>query len=63
VATTGGDPPLVFRDAPDPTPLDDEILIEMRAGSLDRGELRLNESRPERDRQVRGKVVFTVDPA
>jgi NADPH:quinone reductase-like Zn-dependent oxidoreductase len=63
VATAGGDPPLVFRDVPDPTPLDDEILIDVRAGSLDRGELRLMDPRPERERRVRGKVVFTVDPA
>ena len=46
MTTPGGDPPLVFRDVPDPTPLDDEILIEVRAGSLNRGELRLIESRP-----------------
>jgi len=47
VTTLDGDEPLVIRDVPDPVTRDDEIVIEVRAGSLNRGELRLIESRPD----------------
>ena len=48
LVTTGeGDDLLVIRDVLDPVPRDDEIVIEVRAGSLNRGELQLIESRPE----------------
>ena len=47
VTTRDGDDPLDIRDVPEPVPRDDEVVIDVRAGSLNRGELRLIESRPD----------------
>jgi len=46
VATPEDREPVTIREVDDPVPLDDQVLLEVRAGSLNRGELRLVAERP-----------------
>ena len=47
VNTPGGSSPVELRDLPEPQPAANEALVEVRAFSLNRGELRLMQTRPE----------------
>ena len=47
VNTPAGPTPVALRDLPDPRPASNEALLAVRAFSLNRGELRLMQSRPE----------------
>jgi NADPH:quinone reductase len=47
VNTPGGSAPIELREVADPRPAPNEALVEVRAFSLNRGELRLFQSRPE----------------
>ncbi len=47
VNTPGGAAPVEIREAPEPTPAADEAVVEVHAFSLNRGELRLMQVRPE----------------
>ncbi|HUC70964.1 MAG TPA: zinc-binding dehydrogenase [Stellaceae bacterium] len=47
VNTPGGTAPVEIRDVPEPVPAANEALVEVRAFSLNRGELRLMQTRPE----------------
>jgi NADPH:quinone reductase-like Zn-dependent oxidoreductase len=47
VNTPNGTAPVEIRDVPEPRPAPNEALVEVRAFSLNRGELRLFQSRPE----------------
>ena len=63
VNTPGGAAPVELREVPEPQPAANEALVEVRAFSLNRGELRLFQTRPEgwRPGQDIGGVV--VQPA
>src|SRR5947208_8434754 len=60
VNTPGGSAPVEVREVPEPGPAANEALIEVRAFSLNRGELRLMQTRPEgwRPGQDIGGVVL-----
>jgi NADPH:quinone reductase-like Zn-dependent oxidoreductase len=60
VNTPGGSAPVEIREVPEPTPAANEALVEVRAFSLNRGELRLMQTRPEgwRPGQDIGGVVL-----
>jgi NADPH:quinone reductase-like Zn-dependent oxidoreductase len=60
VNTPGGPAPVELRDVPEPQPAPNEALVEVRAFSLNRGELRLFQIRPEgwRPGQDIGGVVL-----
>src|SRR5215469_1801442 len=47
VNTPNGSAPVEMRDVPEPRPASNEALVEVRAFSLNRGELRLFQIRPE----------------
>ncbi|MGH7030629.1 MAG: zinc-binding dehydrogenase [Stellaceae bacterium] len=47
VNTPGAAAPVEIRDVPEPTPAPNEAVVEVRAFSLNRGELRLMQTRPE----------------
>src|SRR5262245_48313503 len=47
VNTAGGATPVELREVPEPRPAPNEALVEVRAFSLNRGELRLFQARPE----------------
>ncbi len=47
VNTPNGTSPVEVREVPEPTPAANEALVEVRAFSLNRGELRLMQTRPE----------------
>src|SRR5439155_23859 len=47
VKTPSGTAPVEIREVPEPIPAPNEALVEMRAFSLNRGELRLMQTRPE----------------
>jgi len=47
VNTPSGPAPVEIREVPEPTPAANEALVEVRAVSLNRGELRLMQTRPE----------------
>jgi NADPH2:quinone reductase len=47
VNTPNGTAPIELREVPDPSPAPNEALVEVRAFSLNRGELRLFQSRPD----------------
>src|SRR6478672_6739250 len=47
VNTPSGPAPVEIREVPEPTPAANEALVEVRAFSLNRGELRLMQTRPE----------------
>ena len=47
VNTPNGSAPVEMRDVPEPQPAPNEALVEVRAFSLNRGELRLFQIRPE----------------
>ena len=47
VNTPNGSAPVELRDLPEPEPAANEALVEVRAFSLNRGELRLMQTRPE----------------
>lgn len=47
VTTSGGVAPVELREVPEPQPAPNEALVEVRAFSLNRGELRLFQIRPE----------------
>jgi NADPH:quinone reductase-like Zn-dependent oxidoreductase len=63
VNTPGGAAPVELREVPEPQPAANEAIVEVRAFSLNRGELRLFQTRPEgwRPGQDIGGVV--VQPA
>lgn len=63
VNTPNGPAPVEIREVPEPTPAANEAVVEVRAFSLNRGELRLMQTRPEgwRPGQDIGGVV--VQPA
>jgi NADPH:quinone reductase len=60
VNTPGGAAPVELRELPEPVPAADEAVVEVRAFSLNRGELRLMQTRPEgwRPGQDIGGVVL-----
>jgi NADPH2:quinone reductase len=60
VNTPGGTAPVEIRELPEPQPAPNEALVEVRAFSLNRGELRLMQTRPEgwRPGQDVGAVVL-----
>jgi NADPH:quinone reductase len=60
VNTPGGAAPVEIRELPEPAPAANEALVEVRAFSLNRGELRLMQTRPEgwRPGQDIGGVVL-----
>ena len=60
VNTPGGAAPVELRECPEPVPAADEAVVEVRAFSLNRGELRLMQTRPEgwRPGQDIGGVVL-----
>ncbi len=60
VNTPGGTAPVELRELPEPAPAANEALVEVRAFSLNRGELRLMQTRPEgwRPGQDIGGVVL-----
>src|SRR5438445_6268662 len=60
VNTPSGPAPVEIREVPEPTPAANEALVEVRAFSLNRGELRLMQTRPEgwRPGQDIGGVVL-----
>ena len=60
VNTPGGAAPVELREFPEPVPAADEAVVEVRAFSLNRGELRLMQTRPEgwRPGQDIGGVVL-----
>jgi NADPH:quinone reductase len=60
VTTPNGTAPVELRDVPEPAPAANEALVEVRAFSLNRGELRLMQTRPEgwRPGQDIGGVVL-----
>lgn len=62
ISTPGGAHKVEFRDVPEPEPKPDELVIEVRAASINRGELRLLESRPDwgPGQDVAGTVVATA---
>lgn len=47
ISTPGAARPVEFRDVPEPTPKPDEVVIEVRAASINRGELSLLAARPD----------------
>jgi NADPH:quinone reductase len=47
VTTPSGSAPVALRDVPEPQPAANEAVVEVRAFSLNRGELRLFQARPE----------------
>ncbi len=60
VNTPNGTAPVELREVPEPTPAANEAVVEVRAFSLNRGELRLMQVRPEgwRPGQDIGGVVL-----
>src|SRR5882724_3894455 len=60
VNTPNGSAPVGLRDLPEPQPAPNEAMVEVRAISLNRGELRLLQTRPEgwRPGQDIGGVVL-----
>jgi len=60
INTPSGTAPVEIREVPEPTPAANEALVEVRAFSLNRGELRLMQTRPEgwRPGQDIGGVVL-----
>ena len=66
VNTPGGPEPVAIRDVPDPQPKPNEAVVAVHAFSLNRGELRLLQVRPEGWRPVQdiaGIVVTDTVPA
>lgn len=63
VNTPGGPAPVELRDLPEPQPAPNEVLVAVRAFSLNRGELRLMQSRPEGWRPGQDVSGVVIRPA
>ena len=63
VNTAGGATPVELREVPEPRPAPNEALVEVRAFSLNRGELRLFQTRPEGWRPGQDISGAVVKPA
>jgi NADPH:quinone reductase-like Zn-dependent oxidoreductase len=63
VNTPGGTAPVELREVPEPRPAANEALVEVRAFSLNRGELRLFQIRPEGWRPGQDISGVVVQPA
>jgi NADPH:quinone reductase len=63
VNTPGGTAPVELREVPEPQPAPNEALVEVRAFSLNRGELRLFQTRPEGWRPGQDISGVVVRPA
>jgi NADPH:quinone reductase-like Zn-dependent oxidoreductase len=63
LVNTGGNPPVELREVVEPQPAPNEALIEVRAFSLNRGELRLFQVRPEGWRPGQDISGVVVKPA
>ena len=63
VNTPNGTAPVELREVPDPQPAANEALVEVRAFSLNRGELRLFQTRPEGWRPGQDISGVVVQPA
>src|SRR5271166_5662545 len=63
VNTPGGAAPVELREVPEPQPAPNEALVEVRAFSLNRGELRLFQIRPEGWRPGQDISGIVVQPA
>src|SRR5437660_7300218 len=63
VNTPGGTAPVELREVPEPQPTPNEALVEVRAFSLNRGELRLFQTRPEGWRPGQDISGVVVQPA
>jgi NADPH:quinone reductase len=63
VNTRGGTAPVELREVPEPRPKPNEALVEVRAFSLNRGELRLFQIRPEGWRPGQDISGVVVQPA
>src|ERR1700758_4751245 len=63
VPTPSGKAPVELREVPEPQPSANEALVEVRAFSLNRGELRLFQSRPEGWRPGQDISGVVVQPA
>jgi NADPH:quinone reductase-like Zn-dependent oxidoreductase len=63
VNTPGGKAPVEIREVPEPRPAANEAIVEVRAFSLNRGELRLFQARPEGWRPGQDISGVVVQPA
>jgi NADPH:quinone reductase len=63
VNSPNGAAPVKLREVPEPQPARDEAIVEVRAFSLNRGELRLFQSRPEGWRPGQDISGVVVEPA
>src|SRR6201997_1053983 len=63
VPTPSGSAPVALRDVPEPQPAANEAVVEVRAFSLNRGELRLFQARPEGWRPGQDISGVVVQPA
>jgi NADPH:quinone reductase len=63
VTTPSGSAPVALRDVPEPQPAANEAVVEVRAFSLNRGELRLFQARPEGWRPGQDISGVVVQPA
>src|SRR5262249_53374501 len=63
VNTPGGSAPVAIREMPEPQPAPNEAIVEVRAFSLNRGELRLVQNRPDGWRPGQDISGVVVQPA